>query len=80
MVLGIQTELILRVICRAVHLLSTMTMLTILVLENFFQLEKHSVLQDDATYRRLHNLSGMSMIGSGVILTAMMRRTDALPT
>ena len=44
MVLGIQTELILRVICRAVHLLSTMTMLTILVLENFFQLERHSVL------------------------------------
>ena len=80
MLCGVQAELILRTICRAVHLLSTMIILTILTLEYFFQLDKHSALQDDAAYRKLHNLSGMGMIGSGVMLTVMMRRTDALPS
>ena len=79
MAFGVQTELITRTIVRGVHLISTIMMLTILTLECFFQLDKHAALQDDTTFRKLHNMSGMGMIGSGIVLTAMMRRTDALP-
>ena len=44
MLCGVQTDLILRTVARAVHLLSTMIILTILTLEYFFQLDKHSAL------------------------------------
>ena len=80
MIGGVQTELILRTLARAVHLFSSMIILTILSLEYFFQLDKHLALQENESYKRLHNMSGMGMIGSGVVLTAMMRRTDALPS
>ena len=78
--LGIWTEVILRILARAVHLISVFFMFTVLVLECFFSLEKFSVLYEDSTFKKCQNGAGMAMIGSGIVLAALMRRSDALPT
>ena len=78
--LGIWTEVILRVVTRSLHMISAMIMLTILIFDCFFQFEKNLNLQENPTYKKLVNGTGMAMIGSGIIMTALMRRSDALPT
>ena len=76
---GISGNVLVRLAARMVHIAISMLMLTILILECFFSLDRHSI-QEDANFKRLISSSGMIMIGSGIVLTALMRRNDALPT
>ena len=80
MVPGVLIEMLVRTLARIVHIVTVMFMFTILILECFFQLEKDTNLYEDAFFKRVLSISGIAMIASGVLLTAMMRRTDALPS
>ena len=73
-------ELLVRTLSRIVHIVSVMFMFTVLTLECFFEMDKDTNLQEDVVFKRMLNISGIAMIASGVLLTAIMRRTDALPS
>ena len=76
---GINFESGLRITTRAAHIVAAMLMFTLLVLECFFQLDKNVKLTEDPSFKRAVNLCGMSMIGTGILLTSQMRRADATP-
>ena len=79
MALGINCELLFRLLVRMVHLVSAMLLLTILILECFFGLDKHVALYEDANFKRTLNGAGGAMIASGILLTTLMSKSDALP-
>ena len=76
----INLDVLFRVAVRAVHLLSTMFMLSVLALECLFDLDKDAKLQEQASFKRACNVAGIAMIGSGVLLTTQVSRSDALPS
>jgi len=76
---GVSGNVLIRLIARMVHIITSIMMLTILILECFFYLDRHSI-QENANFKRLMSSSGMLMIGSGIVLTTLMRRNAALPT
>lgn len=80
MAFGMNFELMFRLLVRAVHLISTMLMLTILVLECFFHFEKNAALYEDANFKRMVTGNGVAMIVSGILLTHQMSKSDALPS
>lgn len=76
---GVSGNVLIRLITRMVHIITSIMMLTILILECFFYLDRHSI-QENTNFKRLMSSSGMLMIGSGIVLTTLMRRNAALPT
>ena len=79
MALGINCELVFRLLVRMVHLVSAMLMLTILILECFFNLDKNVALYEDANFKRTLNGAGIAMMATGILLTTLMSKSDALP-
>mmetsp|Transcript_36231 Transcript_36231/g.47594 ORF Transcript_36231/g.47594 Transcript_36231/m.47594 type:complete len:186 (-) Transcript_36231:71-628(-) len=79
MAIGLSCELVFRLFVRAVHLISSMLMLTILILECCFNLEKNTALYENENFKRTLNFTGIAMIVTGILLTTLMSKTDALP-
>jgi len=71
---GFKCDVVMKVIIRGFHLVSTMLMFTLLILECFFDLNKNSKLQEDPEFKKVVSHCGIAMIGSGIMLTIQMRR------
>ena len=65
-------HVIFRLLTRVVHILTSGLLLTVLILEYFFDFEKNYTVQEDQNYQRIVSASGLLLIGSGVMLKSQM--------
>ena len=68
---SVSFNLLVRLLIRAVHIISALIQLTILTLECFFDL-KSMPIQKDQTFKMLRAITGLGVILSGIMLVGVM--------